>query len=152
MKKFFILVLFIATITCAKAEKLKNTVWSIDKVECTVLAEDTTMQFFLDSLFNAFKQKMIVPADQYTYEFTPDELLRKIKGKESRWKYKEADDNLIVDMGKGIILIQKYEIKKDTLILEMDKPLFFLSEFGSKVENVKSMVKDISLKYYYKKN
>ncbi len=152
MKKLFILILLAVLTVFSKAQILENSAWSIVKVECTVTAEDTIQQPFLDSIFHTFKQKMIEPADQYVYEFTQDELLRKSKKKESRWKYKESDNSLIVDMGKGIILIQKYEIKQDTLILEMDKPLFFLSEFGPKVENVKTMVKDISLMYYYKKN
>jgi hypothetical protein len=134
-----------------KAQVLENSVWSVVKVECTATAEDSVQQLFLDSIFGVFRQKTVDPADQYVYEFTQDELLKKKKKKEVRWKYKETDGNLIVDMGKGIILIQKYEIKQDTLVLEMDKPLFFLSEFGSKVKDVKSMVKDVSLRYYYKK-
>jgi len=152
MKKLFILILLVFSTVYGEAQKLENSAWSIVEVECTVTAEDSSQQPFLDSLFYVFRQKMIAPADRYVYEFTQDELLRKAKGKESRWKYKETDDNLVVDMGKGIILIQKYEIKKDTLMLEMDKSLFFLSEFGQKMDTVKSMVKDISLRYYYKKN
>ncbi len=152
MKKLFILISFVFSTVCGKAQMLENSAWSIVEIDCEVTAEDSIQQPFLDSVFYVFRKKIIAPADRYVYEFTQDELLKKFKKKEFRWKYKEMDNNLvIVDMGKGIILIQKYEIRQDTLILEMDKPLFFLSEFGQKVENVKPMVKDVSLKYYYKR-
>ena len=152
MKKLFILILLVVFAVYSRAEKLKNSTWSIVKVECSVIAEDVSRQLFLDSLSRTFQQKMIAPADQYVYKFTTDELIRKTKGKESYWKYKESDNNLVVDMGKGIVLIQRFEIKKDTLILEMDKSLFFLSEFGQKMDTIKLMVKDLSLRYYYRKN
>ena len=153
MRKFSILIsLVILTVFCSKAQMLEKSSWSIVRVECAVMAEDSTMQPFLDSLFATFRQKTIASTDRYVYEFTQDELLRKSKGKEFRWKYKETDNSLVVDMGKGVVLIQKYEIKRDTLMLEMDKSLFFLSEFGAKMEKVKPIVKDISLRYYYKKN
>ncbi len=152
MKKLFILVSLVVSAVCGRAQMLENSAWNIVGIECAVTAEDSIQQPFLDSIFSAFGKKIIAPADRYVYEFTQDELLKKVKKKESRWPYKETDNNLVVDMGKGIILIQKYEIRQDTLILEMDKPLFFLSEFEPKVKNVKSMVKDVSLRYYYKKN
>ena len=151
MKRFFMLILLVVFAVYSRAERLKNSAWGIVKVECSLTAEDISQQSFLDSLSRTFQQKIVTPADQYVYKFTADELIRKTKAKESHWKYKESDNNLVVDMGKGIVLIQKFEIKKDTLILEMDKSLFFLSEFGQKMDTLKSMIKDISLRYYYKK-
>ena len=151
MKKvFFILLAFLSYPAFMKAEKLKNSAWEIVRVECKAVANEPAQQRNVNNQVENLRKKSIVPVDQYVYEFTADELVRKSKGKVSRWNYKEADNNIVVDMGKGVVLIQKYEIIKDTLILEMDKELFFLSEFGAKAENIKSLVKDISLKYYYK--
>ena len=152
MKKVpFIILSFISSAPFIHAEKLKNSAWDFVKVECKAVADDATQQRLLDSRIENLRKKTIMPVNPYTYEFTDDELAWRSKGKESRWKYKETDNTLLVDMGKGMVLIQKYEIKKDTLILEMDKTLFFLSEFGAKAENINSLAKDVSLKYYYKR-
>jgi len=152
MKKILLILLSVTAFTAfIKAEKLKNSTWNVVSVECKAVANEPADQRNLNNQIENLRKKTIVPTvtDQHVYQFTANELIRKSKGKESRWKYKEADDNLVVDMGKGIVLVQKYEIKKDTLILEMDKTLFFLSEFGAKAGNIKPLVKNLSLKYYY---
>ena len=151
-KTLFILLSFISFFVFVKAEKLKNSAWDFVNVECKAVANDAAQQRLLDSQVENLRKKTIMPANPYTYEFTVDELVKKpSKGKPSRGKYKETDNTLVVDMGKGLVLVQKYVIKNDTLILEMDKDLFFLCEYGIKAEDIKSLAKDISLKYYYKR-
>jgi hypothetical protein len=151
MKKFFIIILILGFIGNIYADKLRNSIWNIFRTECLVVAKHPNDQLFLDSVFQKLEQPEILPEEQYIYHFTEEKLIKKLNHKEIYWDYKDEGNKIIVDMGQGIFLIQKYTIANDsTLILELDKDLFFISEFAA-ADTVKELVGDITFRQYYSK-
>ena len=114
-----------------------------------MLSSDPSKQHYLDSCFSYLQRDTVREKEIFEYVFSDAEMTKKQNGKESVWHYKISGNKLIVNLGDGKVYILDFELKSDSLMLELDKNRFMQSEYAPKNKEVQSLVKSLSLQYYF---
>ncbi|MCB9017880.1 MAG: hypothetical protein WCU80_05155 [Paludibacteraceae bacterium] len=150
MRTFFVLMSMLVSLSAfAEKNDLASSDWEICKVSCKVLSSDPSKQHYLDSCFSYLQRDTVREKEIFEYAFSDAEMTKKQNGKESVWHYKISGNKLIVNLGDGKVYILDFELKSDSLMLELDKNRFMQSEYAPKNKEVQSLVKSLSLQYYF---